>query len=111
MTEDPAIAHDREELCGRNSISTTTTKLKINFKHGQPDVGLTINTRFQREGSWVKDQLHAPGLTNGIMLTWVTTLMNHYTRVLVQSGTFGSRPWTKVEECLDDPQYFLFSGF
>ena len=39
MTEYPAIAHDGEEFCCRNSITTTTTKLKINFKHGQPDVG------------------------------------------------------------------------
>ena len=45
------------------------------------------------------------------MLTWVTTLMNNYTRALAQSGTFGSRSWTKAKECLDDPQYFLSSGF
>ena len=45
------------------------------------------------------------------MLTRVTTLMNHYTRALAQSGTFGSRSWAKAKECLDDPQYFLSSGF
>ena len=45
------------------------------------------------------------------MLTWVTTLMNHYTRALAQSGTFVSRPWAKAKECLDDLQYFLSSGF
>ena len=44
----------------------------------------------------MKDQIHVLGLTNSIMLTWVTTLMNHYTRVLVQSGTFGSRTWAKA---------------
>ena len=44
------------------------------------------------------------------MLTWVTTLMNPYTRIPIQSGTFDSGPWAKAKECLDDPQYFLSSG-
>ena len=30
------------------------------------------------------------------MLTRVTTLMNHYTGALAQSGTFGSRSWVKA---------------
>ena len=59
----------------------------------------------------VKDQLHILGPMISIMLTWVTTLMKQYTRIPVQSGTFGSRPWTKAKEFLDDPQYFLSSGF
>ena len=40
---------DREELCCRNSITTTTTNLKINFKHGQPDVGFEIGRASCRE--------------------------------------------------------------
>ena len=39
MTESLDTASDREEPCCRNSITTTTTELKINFKYGQPDIG------------------------------------------------------------------------
>ena len=45
------------------------------------------------------------------MLIRMTTLMNHYNRALAQSGTFGSKSWAKARECLDEPQYFLSSGF
>ena len=39
MTESLDTASDRGELCCRNSFTTTTTKLKINFRPGEPDVG------------------------------------------------------------------------
>ena len=112
MIEGLDTASDGEELCCRNSVTTTSSSLKTNFKFCQPEVGCGIVIiRVQRKRSWVKDQLHAPGLTGSIMLTWVTTHMNHYTRALAQSGTFGSRPRAKAKECLDDLQYFLSSGF
>ena len=109
MTESLAMASDREEPCCRHTITTTTTKLKINFKFSQPDVGFNHYHQIQRAGPWVKGQLHVLGLTNSIVLTWVTTLTSQYTIILAQSGTFGSGPWVTTKECLEDPQYFLSS--
>ena len=63
-------------------------------------LGLTINSRIQWERSWVKDQLHVLGLTNSIMLSWVTNLMNQYAIIPIQSGFFGSRPWAKLRNDL-----------
>ena len=44
-------------------------------------------------------------------MTHQRSLTHHYNRALAQSGTFGSRSWAKARECLDEPQYFLSSGF
>ena len=92
MTEKSLVAAIQLRL--QDQIEDLTSNM-ANLKEG-----LTRNIRIQRERSWVKDQLHVLGLTIGIMLTRVTTLMNQYTRIPIQSGTFGSRPWAKLRNDL-----------